>query len=75
MNDYRTLQMHISAQLSRPQCSPQDNDSYYEEGYVVLRQCSAEAQAILATHFNPGSMNLQGGNVGAGEAERASLQR
>ena len=47
----------------------------YDEGYVVLRHCGAESQAILATHFNPGSLGLQGGQVGESEVQKATLQR
>jgi hypothetical protein len=67
MNDFRTLQFHISQHRIEP---PQEQ--YWEEGYVVLRQCAAESQAILATHFNPG--NIQGAD-GDGEFERMQLQR
>lgn len=75
MNDFRTLQLHISAQIQRPQARAPDSSSMYEEGYVVLRQCGAEAQAILATHFNPGSLGLQGVDGGEGDAQKVALQR
>ena len=75
MNDFRTVQLHISSHVTRAQSNPPDSGSYYADGYVVMRQCSAEAQAILATHFNPGNLGLQGGHVGEGEAEQATLQR
>lgn len=75
MNDFRTLQIHISTHLSRPQASPPNDESYYEEGYVVLRQCHAEAQAVLATHFNPGDIGLESGNIGEGEHQKATLRR
>jgi len=66
MNDFRTLQIHISRM--RPQPSA---DEYWEEGYTVLRQCAAEAQAILATHFNPGVL---GSSLNGGEQEKRQLQ-
>ncbi|KKY18409.1 hypothetical protein UCRPC4_g04945 [Phaeomoniella chlamydospora] len=75
MNDFRTLQLHISSHLQRPQARVPDNNAIYEEGYVVLRQCSADAQAILATHFNPGSLGLQNSDFGEGEVQKATLQR
>lgn len=75
MNDFRTLQLHISSHVSRAQANPPDQASYYHDGYVVMRQCAAEAQAILATHFNPGSMGLQGGAAGEGEVQKATMQR
>jgi len=75
MNDFRTVQLHISSHVSRAQANPPDQVSYYLDGYVVMRQCAAEAQAILATHFNPGSLGLQAGGAGEGEAQKATMQR
>ena len=75
MNDFRTLQLHISSHVSRAQASPPDDASRYHDGYVVMRQCDAEAQAILATHFNPGNLGLSGGAVGEGEVQKATMQR
>ena len=59
MNDFRTLQHHISSLISRAQASPPDGQSYYLDGYVVLRQCAAESQAILAAHYNTTNLGLQ----------------
>jgi hypothetical protein len=67
MNDFRTLQFHISQHQMEP-----TQEEYWEEGYVVMRQCAAESQAILATHFNPGFIQ---GDHGDGEHERMQLQR
>jgi len=67
MNDFRTLQFHVAQHQVQP-----SQEEYWEEGYVVMRQCAAESQAILATHFNPGT--VQGVN-GDGEQERMQLQR
>ena len=75
MNDFRTLQHHISSLISRAQANPPDEQSYYLDGYVVLRQCAAESQAILATHFNPGSVGLQTGHAAQPEVHKATLQR
>jgi hypothetical protein len=75
MNDFRTVQLHISSHASRAQANPPDQASYYHDGYVVMRQCSADAQAILATHFNPGTLGLQGGAAGEGEVQKATMQR
>lgn len=75
MNDFRTLQLHINSHITRAEANPPTPDQYYLDGYVVLRQCGAEAQAILATHYNPGSLGLQGGAVGQTEVDKATLQR
>lgn len=75
MNDFRTLQMHISSLITRASASPPDRESHYLDGYVVLRQCDAEAQAILATHFNPGNLGFQAGSVAESEVQKATLQR
>ena len=75
MNDFRTLQMHISSLITRNEAHPPDQQSYYLEGYVVLRQGAAESQAILATHYNPGNLGLQAGHVPETEVQKATLQR
>ncbi len=75
MNDFRTLQLHISSLITRNEAHPPDQPSYYLDGYVVLRQCAAESQAILATHFNPGNIGLQAGQVDESEVTKATLQR
>lgn len=75
MNDFRTLQMHITSLVTRREARPPDDQSYYLDGYVVLRQCAAESQAILATHYNPGNLGLQSGQVLETEVQKATLQR
>ena len=75
MNDFRTLQHHISSHVTRPQSTPPDQASLYLDGYVVMRQCSAEAQAILATHFNPGAQGLHGGQVSETDAQKETMRR
>lgn len=67
MNDYHTIQRRISQiQVVAPQ------DDYYEEGYQILRQCRAEAQAVLAAPYH--SELLQPPRA-PGEAEKRQLQR
>lgn len=75
MNDFRTLQIHVTSLITRSEANPPDQQSYYLDGYVVLRQCAAESQAVLAGHFNPGSIGLQAGNIPETEVQKASLQR
>jgi len=75
MNDFRTLQHHTRSLISRSQADPPNAESHYLDGYVVLRQCDAESQAILATHYNPGNLGTQGGNVPEMEVQKATLQR
>jgi hypothetical protein len=73
MNDFRTLQHHISSHVTRAQSNPPDQTSYYHAGYVVIRQCKAEAEAILAGIYNPG--DLQTDSAGDGEVQKTTLQR
>ena len=75
MNDFRTLQHHTSSLINRAQTSPPDEQSYYLDGYVVLRQCAAESQAILAAHYNTTNLGLQTGHVPETEVQKATLQR
>jgi hypothetical protein len=74
MNDFRTIHLHISSHTSRAQAYAPDQQSYYADGYVVLRQCSEEGQAMLSTNFSPSSLDLSGG-TGASEVQKAALQR
>jgi hypothetical protein len=65
-NDYRNLQ-HYIAQIRGASSDGDRNDA----GYVVLRQCALDAQALLTANFNTGGH-------GAGddaEPEKAQLQR
>ncbi|KAH0564897.1 hypothetical protein GP486_001713 [Trichoglossum hirsutum] len=68
MNDFRTLQYYISQTKANPTC-PED---YYEEGYMVLRQCISDGQAVLSSNFNASDSTTSGAN---GEREKAQLQR
>jgi len=75
MNDFRTLQHHITSHVTRPESQPTDERLRYLDGYAVLRQCSAESQALLATHYVPGNLGLQGGHIPETEVQKATLQR
>lgn len=76
MNDFRTLQQHITAQVTRTEATPTDQAAYYLDGYVILRQANADAQTILAMNYNPGSLGLEGaGRVPDTEVQKATLQR
>jgi len=74
MNDFRTIHLHISSHTSHAQAHAPDQQSYYADGYVVLRHCSAEGQAMLSTNFSPSSLDPFGG-TGASEVQKAALQR
>ena len=66
MNDFRIIQHSISTCRANPSAS-----EYQEAGYGILRQCHAEAQAVLSTHFDTGSM----GPPSPGEQTKRQLQR
>ena len=66
LNDYRTLLLHISQQ--NVDAAPED---YYEEGFVVLRECLAAAQSLMAANYHPCPVTGQGN----AETEKAELQR
>lgn len=66
LSDFRHLQHYIANIRANPSA-----EDYYEEGYCVLRQCAAEAQALLAQPFD-----CQGPEPdGDCEQEKAQLQR
>ncbi|THY82913.1 hypothetical protein D6C93_09051 [Aureobasidium pullulans] len=66
LSDFRHLQHAIANIRANPSA-----EEYYEEGYCVLRQCAAEAQALLNQPFD-----CQGPEPdGDGEQEKAQLQR
>lgn len=67
MNDFRTLQ-HLISQF---QASP-DSEAYNETGYVILRQCTTQAQALLSQHFDTGSLHVPSS---PGEQTKRQLQR
>lgn len=66
VNDYRTLMLHISQQniASRP-------EEYNEQGFVVVRDCQAAAQRLMAANYFPAP--VVGHN--SAETEKAELQR
>lgn len=67
INDFRTLQIHIPQLKSEP-----PGGAEREEGYIVMSQCIAEAQQLLAAQFSPESAQHLSGN---GEGEKIQLQR
>lgn len=67
MNDYRTLLIHIPQQ--DVEAPPED---YWEEGYVVIRECLAAAQNLMSSNYSPGHTP---GGMNNEEAEKAELQR
>jgi len=66
MSDFRDLQHYLSSQLH---ASP-TAEEYYLEGYSLLRQCTADAQAILSTPFAAAS-GAPGGDL---EREKQQLR-
>ena len=66
-NDFRNLQRRIAEYAPNPPA-----DEYFEEGYQVLRQCRAEAQAVLAAPYPPDSLQIPGNPE---EQEKRHLQR
>ena len=65
MNDFRNLQHYLSQLRASPTA-----EEYYLEGYSLLRECTAEAQAILSTPFAATS-GATGGDV---EREKQQLR-
>ncbi|KAI4275909.1 MAG: hypothetical protein L6R38_005783 [Xanthoria sp. 2 TBL-2021] len=66
MTEFQSLQRRI-AEYS-PNHSP---DEYFEEGYEVLRQCRAEAQAVLVA---PYPVELSDASSISGDSEKRHLQ-
>jgi len=67
INDYRTLLLHISQQDV-----PIHPQEAHEEGFVVLRECLAAAQGLMAANYHPAAPVPGHGNA---ETEKAELQR
>ncbi|KAL2002719.1 hypothetical protein VTN02DRAFT_6102 [Thermoascus thermophilus] len=65
MNDYRTLQLHISEH--KVDMPPEEAG---EEGCRVMRECFAAAQSLLSSNYDLAS--TPGGNE---EAQKVQLQR
>lgn len=69
MNDYRNIQNYIAQIRASPSA-----EEYNEEGYMVLRQCIAQGQQLLATPFRP-DVNGKGAPEGSEEAVQVHLRR
>ncbi|KAF2089252.1 hypothetical protein K490DRAFT_72066 [Saccharata proteae CBS 121410] len=63
MTDFRNLQHYIARIRASPSA-----EEYYLEGYALLRQCAAEAQAVLVA---PYAASPTGGDL---EMQRAQLR-
>ena len=68
VQDFRNIQAWIAAIRANPSA-----EEYNEEGYVVLRRCAAEAQALLLHPFH--LQNGMGANPGDDEESKAHLRR
>ncbi|RMJ25920.1 hypothetical protein PHISP_03214 [Aspergillus sp. HF37] len=67
MNDYRTLLLHIPQQ--NVDAPPED---YWEEGYVVIRECLTAAQRLMSSNYCPSSSTASSSNDQ--EAEKAEFR-
>lgn len=67
MTDFQNLQRRISEYAPNP-----PPEEYYEQGYEVLRQCRAEAQANLMAPYPPDTLQIPGSPE---EQEKRQLQR
>ncbi|KAK5133754.1 hypothetical protein LTR08_007404 [Meristemomyces frigidus] len=65
MDDFRNLQDYIASIRANPSAK-----EYYEEGYMVLRRCVVEAQALLLQPFQ-----TQGGARDDEEQNKVHLRR
>lgn len=65
ISDFRTLQHYLASIRANP-----SSEEYYEEGYIVLRQCAAEAQALLLQPFTSQALSPRGNE----EHEKAQLK-
>ena len=63
MTDFRNLQYYLNQLRATPTA-----EEYYLEGYSLLRQCTAEAQAILDAPFSASS------TAPGGDTEREKQQ-
>ncbi|KAI7105174.1 hypothetical protein KC339_g4031 [Hortaea werneckii] len=64
LNDYRNILDYLSAIRANPSA-----EEYNEDGYVVLRKCVTQAQALLSQPFR-----TQGGSRGDEEINKAHLR-
>lgn len=65
MSDFRNLQYYLNQLRVTPTA-----EEYYLEGYSLLRQCTSEAQSILAAPFSASS----GAPGGDPEREKQQLR-
>ncbi|SPN97453.1 uncharacterized protein DNG_00967 [Cephalotrichum gorgonifer] len=68
LDDFRTLQYHISAAPSEPDTM----EDYYTEGWAVLRQCAIDGEHILNCAADTTVPSPRGGPE---EQEKAELQQ
>lgn len=55
ISDFRNLQHYLASIRANPSAQ-----EYYEEGYIVLRQCATEAQALLSQPFVSQALSPRG---------------
>ena len=67
MRDYQDIQRKIAAYDATP-----SEVAYNEIGYVTLRQCHAEAHALLNAAY---PVDVPHSSSSSGEAEKRQLQR
>ncbi|KAL8674643.1 MAG: hypothetical protein Q9168_000951 [Polycauliona sp. 1 TL-2023] len=67
MAEFLSIQRRIAEYSPNPSA-----DEYFEEGYEVLRQCRAEAQAVLVV---PYPLELAAASDTPGDSEKRQLQR
>jgi hypothetical protein len=65
INDFRSIQYHIAALQRTPRA-----EEFYLEGYVWMRHCVAEAQAVLAQDYSHAGQEPEGD----AEQEKVLLQ-
>ena len=65
INDFRNIQNYIASIRANPAA-----EEYNEEGYVLLRKCVADAQALLSQPFQ-----TQNGSMWDGEQNKLHLRR
>lgn len=68
LNDYRTLLVHIPQQHTDAPV-----EDYWEEGYIVMRECLSAAQNLISSNYEP--IPAPSGGSGNEESEKAQLQR
>jgi hypothetical protein len=65
INDFRSIQYHIAALQRTPRA-----EEFYLEGFVWMRHCVAEAQAVLAQDYSHAGQEPDGD----AEQEKVLLQ-